>query len=159
MPLWSGLHVGGPSAQFPHSLAMVDDMVHQRCSYIIRSKGSCMASATLSSSASSSSNSYSLSPSAHACKVLEIAKLTAFCSWLIGIQFSSGFRSVYGVVAVTWCVLYFGYFCFPYGTLRVHFWTEFLMYEIDCSIQNQVCCIKEWVCCRFATRVQSNTLV
>lgn len=83
---------------FPHSKAMVDDMVHQSCSYIIRNMGPCMDSSTLTlSSSSSCSSSASCSPSIHACKVLEMAKMRTFLQlvdWCSVLQVSA-FRCVF----------------------------------------------------------------
>ena len=51
------------------------------------------------------------------------------------------------------------YVCFPNGTLRFHFWTKCLMYEIVCSGPGQMCCRKEQVCCTIATKDQSSAIV
>ena len=63
--------------------------------------------------------------------------------WLVFSLASKCLQVCIWVVVITRCVLYFGYMCFPNGTLRFHFWSKCLMYEIECSMQDQVCCIKE----------------
>jgi len=144
MPLWSGLDVAGISASL--SQAMVDDMVHQSCSYIIRHKGMCMASSTSSSSSPPPlppPPPPALPPSMLA-KFLKCINWGLFVAgWLVFSFASKCLQVCIWVVAITWCVLYFGYTCFPNDTPRFHFWAKCLVYETKYNMQDQMCCIKE----------------